>query len=113
MLVWVLIWMALLGVCGWWLWRRLQRFWSRLSALGKQVADAELLVQALELAVAERQQAAAAAQAGMPAEPLAIFRDPLAVAAERAHLRETLSQERQERRRARRPGWARRLDSST
>lgn len=104
--VWILVWIALLVAAGWYPWRKLRELWARSERLGETLAEAEALVAAATEPVAGADRAAPE-----PVE-LAIFRDPAEVALERERLRRTLREERDIRRRASLPGWARRVDST-
>jgi len=107
-LVWVLVWLVLLGAAGWWLWGRLRVLWRRSGALGDQLTQAEALLAATEQVAAAHTEAAAVARVQAPARELAVFRDAGEVAAERDTLRRTLREQRDHRRAERVPGWARR-----
>lgn len=115
-LVWVLVWTALLGLAVWLLWRRLRQVWAKAGALGEAVAEAEEAVaqgsDAARAAAADQAAAARPAATPRPGEHLAVFRDPIELAAERIELRDSLREERHARSAERQPGWARRVDST-
>jgi hypothetical protein len=117
LLVWVVIWLVILGVSGWVLWRRLRSLRDHVVALSDQLAEAESLGYAVQLAAEERlrdQQVREAAEGtgeGAQRHTLAVFDDPATLAREREALREGLAQERRARRAAALPGWARPVDS--
>jgi hypothetical protein len=112
-LLWTLVFVGLLAGAGWWLWQRVRRL-SRISSdLGRQLSEAEALLGVVGSAAAEHERQRRAEglhPAVAPGPELAVFRDPLQVAAERRELRRTLATQRADRRAAHRPGWARHVD---
>ena len=120
---WVLIWLVSLGLAGWVIWRRLRGLRDRAVGLSEQLAQAESLGYAVRLAAEERlQEQERTERPDEPGEPtgvasrrhtLAVFDDASALARERDDLRQALALERQARRAATLPGWARPVDSQT
>lgn len=107
-IVWVIVWLVLVGASGWWLWRQVRVFWRRSGALGEQLTQVEALLAATEQVAAQHTEAVAADRAGAPAPELAVFRDRDDVAAERIDLLRVSRERRDARRAASLPGWARR-----
>ncbi len=118
---WVLIWLVILCLAGWVIWRRLRGLRDRAVELSEQLAEAESLGYAVRLAAEERLREQERAE--LTDEPgtrsakvgrrhtLAVFDDASALARERDDLRQALALERQARRAAALPGWARTVDS--
>lgn len=101
---WALLWLAIvLGGAGL-LWVVGRRAWRSLRALTAELGRASALVGALE------QEAATPNATEPPRARLDVFTAPAAAAREREAVRASLRQERQDRRAARRPGWARHVD---
>lgn len=115
---WVVCWVALVGLAGWYLWQRLRGLRGRIGALSDQLDETASLGYAVRLAAEERlqtlaEQEAATEAAGSTRHALAVFEDPARLARERDRLRESLAGERRARRAAALPGWARPVDSQS
>ena len=99
---WVLIWALLVLLALVYLGSRARGVWGQFKDLRAEVAHASEVVSQLEAQV-ER-------LGSTPPTP-DVFTDPGEARRRREHTRATLRQERRARQAARRPGWARHLDS--
>lgn len=107
-LAWVAVWLVLLSASAWYLWRCLRRLARTAKRLADEVAQAERLL-------GQVQQEARARHTPAPADAvqLAVFTGTAQAAAERRAVRDALREQRRARIAANRPGWARRVDSSS
>ena len=106
-LAWILVWVSLLAVAGWWLWVRLRRLWSTASDLGETAAELETLATATSMAIdAETTRRAQASSRHTPA----VGRPRRDAVAAREEARRDYQAFRAARRRARTPRWARDVD---
>ena len=112
-LIWTAVFLALTVVGGWWLWRRGRLVWGLAGRLGAELEHAGALAGVVEAAAAEldgQRRAEGLHPATAPPAPLAVFENPLTVAAERQATKAASAAQRAARRAAGRPGWARRVD---
>jgi hypothetical protein len=101
---WVLLWAVIVLGGALLLWLLVRRTWRSFRALTVELGRAGALVGAVE-------SEAATPNLTPPTPPrLDVFTSPAQAARERHEVRATLRRERQERREARLPGWARPLD---
>ncbi len=110
---WMAIWVVLVTVSGWYLWRCARRLFQSAGRLADEVAQAERRLGRVQREVRGRhteERSAQPAEADQAAQ-LAIFLGVTRAAKERRLVREALLQQRRARRDANRPGWARRVDS--
>lgn len=101
---WVLIWVLLVVIAAAYLATRAWAVWGRVKELGAEVDRASSTVSALQ---------AETDRLGDPVPPadLAVFGDPRGLRREREATRASLKHQRRARQAARRPAWARHLDS--
>lgn len=101
---WVLIWAVIVLGGAAWIAVLVRRAWRSLKALNAELGRASALAGAIE-------REASTANVTEPSPPrLAVFMTPAQAARERTEVRTSLRTERQARRAARLPGWARPVD---
>ena len=101
---WVLIWVLLVVIAVAYLASRAWGLWGQVKELGAEVSRASATVAALQEQTERLGEPA-------PAPEPAVFGDPRALRRERDTTRASLKQQRRARQAARRPAWARHLDS--
>lgn len=97
---WLLVFLAIGILGGWWLWHRARGTWRAVRALNAQLAQSALLV--------DQVGGAQPAGAPQPEPTLAVFTDPHDAYRQRTDVRASVQAERRARREANLPPWARR-----
>ncbi len=96
---WLLVFAAILLLGSWWLWVRVRHTWRSVTAVNRQLSASAAVVR----------EAGATSPAGAAVAPeLAVFTHPYEAYRQRTEIRATLAAERQARRAAKLPPWARR-----
>lgn len=104
-LVWILVWIVLIALSGFYLWGTVRSAWRLARGLGSELAQAQDRLGAVQ------DQVDRLGEATDRVEELAVFGDPGSLRRERSGRREALGRQGRATRRRDLPTWARHVDS--